>query len=304
MDSKRVIGGFCAFCGGLIVNIIQGTHPDWFGNHTWILPASFVILVVGLLVWICQYSWTQKLLGIASAPQALPTKNPDRVELQKLRDDLAESANRNLECRSKLAELQDAHTEEKRKLEITHNAELSRAKEFYRQCEEEKRAALRRLEEAKAPRVYLRLIEPGDVPNHPMQTRLVLENRGETEGHNVEVEEVQLRIGKVTFGDHPIGVIHPTKKEEVETRCNAFGPAFMMNIIYALKKEFGTYNDQLNHETLSIPMVVTYFDFQEQKFETRCDLVFYAIRDAMKPNFFKDQPSVEFQNFHIRKVSA
>jgi hypothetical protein len=65
MDSKRAIGGFCSFVGGLVVNIIQATKPDWFGNHAWILPASFIVLLVGLLVWICQYSWAQKLLGIS-----------------------------------------------------------------------------------------------------------------------------------------------------------------------------------------------------------------------------------------------
>ena len=64
MDGRRAIGGFCTFCGGLVVNIIQATKPDWFGNHSWILPGSFVVLFVGLLLWLCQYSWAQRLLGI------------------------------------------------------------------------------------------------------------------------------------------------------------------------------------------------------------------------------------------------
>lgn len=203
-----------------------------------------------------------------------------------------------------LKEQLEACRRESKLNENQFNTELSRAREFYRQCEEEKRNALKKLEEVRMPRIYPTLKEPGEVSDHPMQTRLVLENGGETEAHNVEVKEIQLRIGKVTFTDHPIGVIHPTQKEEITPRCDAFGPAFSMNIIYALRKEFGTYTDQLTRETISIPMIVTYLDFQDQKFETTCDLVFHAIRDALKPNFGNDKPSVEFQNFHFGKVSV
>lgn len=67
MDAKRAVGGFCTFVGGTVVNIIQATQPSWFGNHAWILPASSVVLFVGLLVWLCQYRWAQRVLGIVQS---------------------------------------------------------------------------------------------------------------------------------------------------------------------------------------------------------------------------------------------
>lgn len=73
MDSKRAVGGFCTFCGGLVVNILQATEPHWFGDHAWILPASFVVLLVGLLVWLCQYRWAQRVLGILPRENASTT---------------------------------------------------------------------------------------------------------------------------------------------------------------------------------------------------------------------------------------
>ena len=75
MHQKRAIGGFVSFCGGLVVNIIQATKPHWFGDHAWILPASFVVLFSGLLLWLCQYRWAQKLLGL-DQPIASPSVTP------------------------------------------------------------------------------------------------------------------------------------------------------------------------------------------------------------------------------------
>jgi hypothetical protein len=79
MDAKRAVGGFCTFVGGTFVSIIQATQPSWFGNHAWILPASSVVLFVGLLVWLCQYRWAQKLLGIV---QPQPPPNPISPQAQ------------------------------------------------------------------------------------------------------------------------------------------------------------------------------------------------------------------------------
>lgn len=76
MDTKRAIGGFCTFVGGTIVNIIQATQPTWFGNHAWILPSSSVVLLVGLLVWLCQYRWAQRLLGIGPTQSSPSPSSP------------------------------------------------------------------------------------------------------------------------------------------------------------------------------------------------------------------------------------
>jgi hypothetical protein len=86
VEAKRAIGGFCTFIGGTIVTIIQATQPNWFGNHAWILPASFVVLVVGLLIWLCQYGWAQRLLGIfqpsrTDVSSIAPTGTPSRLKI-------------------------------------------------------------------------------------------------------------------------------------------------------------------------------------------------------------------------------
>lgn len=48
--------------------VIQTTHPEWLGNHPWILPASIVLFLCALLLWLCQYARVQRILGIARAP--------------------------------------------------------------------------------------------------------------------------------------------------------------------------------------------------------------------------------------------
>jgi len=49
---------------GVVMTIIQSTHPSVFGNHPWILPASLLLLFAGLLFWLTQYHWFQRVLGL------------------------------------------------------------------------------------------------------------------------------------------------------------------------------------------------------------------------------------------------
>jgi hypothetical protein len=75
VDNRRTISGFVGASGGLVVSIIQTTHPEWLGNHPWILPCSLVLFLCALLLWLCQYSWAQKILGIVqpSSQNSIPS---------------------------------------------------------------------------------------------------------------------------------------------------------------------------------------------------------------------------------------
>ncbi len=64
MENKRASGGFVGTAVGVVMTVIQSTHPDWFGDHPWIFPVSLLILFAGVLFWITQYPWFQKVLGI------------------------------------------------------------------------------------------------------------------------------------------------------------------------------------------------------------------------------------------------
>lgn len=80
MDSKRAVGGIVGACGGFAMWIIQTTHPEWLGNHPWILPASLVLFFCALVLWLCQYAWMQRVLGITkplSHDGAGALANPD-----------------------------------------------------------------------------------------------------------------------------------------------------------------------------------------------------------------------------------
>jgi hypothetical protein len=74
MDTGRAISGVVGACGGLAMWVIQTTHPEWLGNHPWILPVSLVLFLCSLVLWLCQYRWVQKLLGIVR-----PEPPPDPV---------------------------------------------------------------------------------------------------------------------------------------------------------------------------------------------------------------------------------
>lgn len=199
------------------------------------------------------------------------------------------------------------HQQEIGRMELQHNAELERARECYRQCMEEKSELNLKLEEEQKrvkdsdPRAYLSLQEPGEVPGQSLATRLVIANRGGSDAHNVKVHDMVMRSATIRF-DGPIGVIAAGDDAPATPTCDRFGPAFSRNILMALKKEAETYEDIILKETISVPIRVTYADFRGVEFETTCDLIYHAIRDALKQTLGDDKPSVEFHNFTFRKV--
>jgi hypothetical protein len=63
MDNKRASGGFVGTAIGAVMTVIQGAHPEWFGNHPWILPVALLVLLASLLFFLTQYPWFQRMLG-------------------------------------------------------------------------------------------------------------------------------------------------------------------------------------------------------------------------------------------------
>jgi hypothetical protein len=80
MENKRASGGFVGSMTGVALAALQATHPEWFGNHPWILPSALLLLFVSLLVWLTQYQWIQKLLGLARPEQAISTEIEQALE--------------------------------------------------------------------------------------------------------------------------------------------------------------------------------------------------------------------------------
>lgn len=134
MDSKRAIGGFCTFVGGAVVNVIQATEPNWFGNHAWILPASFVVLLIGLLVWICQYGWMQRLLGIQQGTAPASSASPPWKNKEYWRGLYEKEHQEKIQL--------EAIRDEARREKAQHDSDLWRAQEARRQCEQERQAVL------------------------------------------------------------------------------------------------------------------------------------------------------------------
>jgi hypothetical protein len=85
MPNKRTYGGMVGTAVGLVMTAIQGIHPAWFGNHAWILPASVIFLGFSLLLWLTQYEWFQRLLGIGKAASQA-AQSGDRIDQSVGRD--------------------------------------------------------------------------------------------------------------------------------------------------------------------------------------------------------------------------
>ncbi|HZL50548.1 MAG TPA: hypothetical protein VFC37_06320 [Terracidiphilus sp.] len=63
----------------MAMTIIQSTHPEWFGNHPWILPVSLLLIFAGLLFWLTQIGWIQRILGLSKVETShvdLPNAKP------------------------------------------------------------------------------------------------------------------------------------------------------------------------------------------------------------------------------------
>lgn len=63
MKKRKSAGGLLG-TGSIMLTIIQSIHPEWLGNHPWVLPASLSLFVLSLLIFSIQFSWVQWLLGV------------------------------------------------------------------------------------------------------------------------------------------------------------------------------------------------------------------------------------------------
>ena len=215
MENKSGSSGFIGTSIGVAMTIIQSTHPELFGNHPWILPASLLLIFAGLLFWVTQIAWIQRLLGLSrveavhtNLPSAEPKagsrlkiisahygvegiSDPDVTHylLERLHGnafaepigadlfhglDPIDGQRKRLKVhyafdgkeatitrpqhamlilpedsflRQQLDEIKQTHQDEMRRLEISNNAYLSNAQEARRQCEDERRKALAKIDE-------------------------------------------------------------------------------------------------------------------------------------------------------------
>src|ERR1035438_8440103 len=76
MENKRGSGGFVSTMVGAVMTIVQSVYPHTFGDHPWILPAALLLLFIGLLFWLTQLAWMQKLLGIPRVDHRSQTHLP------------------------------------------------------------------------------------------------------------------------------------------------------------------------------------------------------------------------------------
>lgn len=100
---------FVISIGAAVWQKVRNGSVDW-----WAIGALFIL--AGAVFWALIYFFRRN----QGKSHSLPPENADplKAELQKLKDDLTESADLNLEYRAKLAELQDASKETGKKLEM------------------------------------------------------------------------------------------------------------------------------------------------------------------------------------------
>jgi hypothetical protein len=75
MANNRSKGGLVGVAVGLVATATQSVRPEFFGNHPWILPATLLFLFASIVLWLAQYAWFRKLLGIPSCPEDDPPNN-------------------------------------------------------------------------------------------------------------------------------------------------------------------------------------------------------------------------------------
>lgn len=117
---KRVSGGFIGTATGSAMTAIQSIKPQWFGDHSWILPVSLLVLMVSLLYWLSQYRWFQYVLGIREESQqenSQPWKTKDhwRGQYEAERSKVSEIS---ALCESRIEALNAAHAREIESLDL------------------------------------------------------------------------------------------------------------------------------------------------------------------------------------------
>jgi hypothetical protein len=378
MDAKRAIGGFCIFMVGTVVNILQATEPNWFGNHAWILPASFVVLLVGLLFWLCQYQWAQKLLGIVQ-PICFPlTEPPLEARPQRLKiieahygiegindPDVTHYLVERL-CGNSYAELVgadlfhgfdpvsgkvkrlavrysfdgkesavirpenewlilpedmflrkllDVCREERRVNEIQLKSDLSRVREAYRQCDEERKTALQRNADSLSmsdsdPRVYPQFVDArmNGSDKRELQAYFTLINRSESEARNIILEPIEMNGKIIQFTRHRLAAPLLPNREvcfypDVVTTDNKSVTDRERDLFHIFCLDYIALGDSTICEATK-PVRATYQDSARNLFEVTCELVFdpSAHNDVRMGNRGPN-PAIFTRNHRFRKVA-
>jgi hypothetical protein len=128
------------------------------------------------------------------------------------------------------------------------------------------------------PRIYVEVLDErrGIVDQI---TRLKLTNTGSGDAHRVQVCAVGLRTATVTFDS--VGVIPFGSPALIEPSIDSYGVMQRRNLVFAMMKEWETFDDP-NKTELAVPVRVVYDDVQGKPFETTFDIVLDPVEEIRR----------------------
>ncbi len=126
------------------------------------------------------------------------------------------------------------------------------------------------------PRIYVDVFDERQVDQI---TRLKLTNTGGGDAHRVQVCAVGLRTATVTFAS--VGVIPSGSPALIEPSIDSYGTIHRRNLVFAMMKEWETFDDP-NKTELAVPARVVYDDVQGKPFETTFDIVLDPVEEIRR----------------------
>ena len=141
------------------------------------------------------------------------------------------------------------------------------------------------------PRIYVDVLDEHQVDQI---TRLKLTNTGGGDAHRVQVCAVGLRTATVTFDS--VGVIPSGSPALIEPSIDAYGVIQRRNLVFAMMKEWETFDDP-NKTELAVPARVVYDDVQGKPLETTFDIVLDPVEEIRrKLGHAQQRPVIQTKN--------
>jgi len=141
------------------------------------------------------------------------------------------------------------------------------------------------------PRIYVDVLDEHQVDQI---TRLKLTNTGGGDAHRVQVCAVGLRTATVTFAS--VGVIPSGDLAWIEPSIDSYGMIKRRNLVFAMMKEWATFDDP-NKTELAVPARVVYDDVQGKPFETTFDIVLDPVEEIRrKLGHAQQRPVIQTKN--------
>jgi hypothetical protein len=155
------------------------------------------------------------------------------------------------------------------------------------------------------PRLYPEFLDERGSGHLYKKTAIILQNRGRTDAHDVNIETIPLRANRVSFPTC-IGVIAPQDKATFEPRMEGRWGRFSQNFVNALMEEWNTYKDP-NLKQLEFSLKIVYRNFAgTAMFETVCPLILDPYVEALPRTYgapHHGRPAIRFGAPKFRKVA-